>query len=215
MKTLIEDYERRLDTITETIETTKDTGSRNDIAKMARLNAKQSEYRTFIAELGKAQRRADEAEQEEIDRIATITRLYYRYKKTSDDEIREHLKDVKIVKRELHAGGKVTKYYPLNAKAMKTIKAKPRNVSLTFDATEVNMKAVSGLEEYKTVTYLCKSSSRFFLKPDIGEIFDALDFHDLICEGKFDAICFLNGYETLPNTDGEHHIMHAILLKKK
>jgi len=51
MKILIEDYQRRLKTITKTIETTTDTGSRNDIAKMARLNAKASEYRTFIAEM--------------------------------------------------------------------------------------------------------------------------------------------------------------------
>lgn len=51
MKTLIEDYKRRLATITEMIETTSDTGSRNDIAKMARLKAKEGEYRTFIAEL--------------------------------------------------------------------------------------------------------------------------------------------------------------------
>jgi len=85
---------------------------------------------------------------------------------------------------------------------------------LTFDATEINTRAISGLEEYKTVMYLCKSTSRFFLKPDIGEIFDALDFHDLFIEDKFDAICFLDGYETLPNTDGEHHLMQALLLKK-
>ena len=87
MKTLIEDYERRLATITEVIETTKDTGSRNDIAKMARLNAKQSEYRTFISELEREVRKAEEAETEEIDKISTHTRLYYRYKKTSDDKI--------------------------------------------------------------------------------------------------------------------------------
>jgi len=64
-ETLANLNERRLDTITETIETTSDNGSQNDIAKMARLKAKQSEYRTFIAELSKAQRRADEAEQQE------------------------------------------------------------------------------------------------------------------------------------------------------
>ena len=56
MKELIEDYKRRLVTITEVIETTTDTGSINDIAKMARLKAKQSEYRTFIAELERSYR---------------------------------------------------------------------------------------------------------------------------------------------------------------
>jgi len=56
MEELINDYKRRLVTITETIETTKDTGSRNDIAKMARLKAKQGEYETFIAELQRSYR---------------------------------------------------------------------------------------------------------------------------------------------------------------
>ena len=49
MEEIINDYKRRLATITEAIETTRDTGSRNDIAKIARLKAKQGEYQTFIA----------------------------------------------------------------------------------------------------------------------------------------------------------------------
>jgi len=211
MEKLLEDYERRLDTITETIETISNNGSPNDIGKMARLNAKASEYRTFIAELNKVVRKADEEEAEEEDRITILCRLYYGYEKISDDDIRDYLKSIKIVKREKQAGGTVTKYYPLNAASMKKIKARPRTISLTFDAEKITPRAISGFEEYKTVTYLCKSSSRFFLKPDIGEIFDAIDFHDLMSL-KFDAICFLNGYETLPNTDGKHHIMYALLL---
>jgi hypothetical protein len=211
MKILIEDYERRLNTIEETIKITSNTGSQHDIAKMARLNAKAREYRTFISELNEAQRRVDEAEAQEEDRISTLARLYYRYGKTSNNDIREYLKHIKIVKMEKHAGGTVTKYYPLNTKSMKDIKANPRNISLTFDASEITPRAIAGLKVYKTVTYLCKSTSRFFLKPDIGEIFDAIDFHDLYGD-KFDAICFSTNYETLPNTDGEHHIMEAILL---
>jgi len=215
MRTLIEDYERRLKTAEETIATTTNTGSDNDIAKMARLNAKASEYRTFIAELYKAERRAHEQieqqQKEEQEKIELLCHLYYRYKKTEDQEIRDYLKTIKIVKMEKQAGGTITKYYPLNAESMKKIKAKPRNVSLTFDAGKITPRAISGYEEYKTVTYLSKSTSRFFLKPDIGEIFDAIDFHDLM-GGDFDAICFNTGYETLPNTDGEHHIMTATLL---
>lgn len=144
----------------------------------------------------------------------TLSGLYYKYKKTDDEEIRQHLKDIKIVKREKHAGGQITKYYPLNGKSIKKIKTKPRNVSLTFDAEKVSLRAIGGLEEFKTITYLCKSTSRFFLKPDIGEILDQIDFRDLM-GNEIAAICFLNGYETLPDTDGEHHLMTAILLKKK
>ena len=57
MKELIEDYQHRLQTITEVIKTTTNNGSQNDIAKMARLNAKASEYRTFIGELERVLRK--------------------------------------------------------------------------------------------------------------------------------------------------------------
>lgn len=215
MKTLIEDYERRLKTAEKMIETTSNNGSQHDSEKMVRLRTKAGEYRNIIAELDKVEskvnRQMDELRKEEQEKIELLCRLYYGYKKTEDNEISDYLKNVKIVKMEKHAGGKITKYYPLKAAEMKKIKAEPRNISLTFDATEISTKAISGYEVYKTVTYLCKSTSRFFLKPDIGEIFDAIDFHDLM-GGDFDAICFNNGYETLPNTDGEHHIMRATLL---
>ncbi len=51
MKQLIEDYKRRLGTAEEMIATTKDSGSRNDIAKMERLKTKAANYRTFITEM--------------------------------------------------------------------------------------------------------------------------------------------------------------------
>lgn len=56
MKILIEDYQRRLKTAEEMIETTKNTGSINDQKKLERLNTKASEYRTFIAELEREMR---------------------------------------------------------------------------------------------------------------------------------------------------------------
>lgn len=57
MKDLIEDYKRRLATITEVIDGFKSNGSINDISKDARLKTKQSEYRTIIAELERTNRR--------------------------------------------------------------------------------------------------------------------------------------------------------------
>lgn len=211
MNKLIEDYEDKLEKVLETIETTSNTGSIKDIEKMARLNAKANEYRTFISELQMVMRQQEIAKAEEDDKIAILAGLYYKYKKTDDDKIREYLDEIKIVKMEKHAGGAITKYYPLNANSMKKIKESPRRTSLTFDAEKVSQKAVSGLEVYKTIPYLCKSTSRFFLKPDIGEIFDAIDYRDLL-GNKFHAICYNTNYETLPNTDGEHHIMQVTLL---
>lgn len=140
--------------------------------------------------------------------------LYYRYKRASDKEILECLDKVKIIRKTHKGEGTVFGYYPLNAKSMKKIKEKPRGYSLTFDATETTNTPIKGLEEYKTIKFLCKSTSRFFLKPDIGEVIDQIELYDRFPWG-FDAIYVKDGYETLPGTDGEHHIMEAVLLKKK
>jgi hypothetical protein len=68
------------------------------------------------------------------------------------------------------------------------------------------------LKEYKTIRYLVKSSSRFFLKPDVGEIFDQIHFTDLY-DSKIKAIQYLSDiYEPVLDTEGEHYIMEAKLL---
>jgi hypothetical protein len=51
MKTLIEDYERRLKSVEDMLNNFKSSGSINDIRKDERLKTKASEYRTLIAEL--------------------------------------------------------------------------------------------------------------------------------------------------------------------
>lgn len=96
---------------------------------------------------------------------------------------------------------------------MNKILEKPRNVSLTFDATETSDTPIEGLKEFKKIKYLVKSTSRFFLKPDIGEIFDQIHFRDL-WSNNIKAIVFDgNAYDCLPDTDGEHFIMTATLLE--
>ena len=51
MKELIEDYKRKLKTVTDMLLKMKDSGSVNDIKKFERLNTKASEYRSFIVDL--------------------------------------------------------------------------------------------------------------------------------------------------------------------
>lgn len=51
MKELIEDYQRRLKTVQETIKPLEGGESRAQVELHNRLNTKASEYRTFIAEL--------------------------------------------------------------------------------------------------------------------------------------------------------------------
>ena len=142
----------------------------------------------------------------------SISGLYYRYKKTSDDDIRKHLSNIKIVVLQNKGVGTIQGYYPLSDKSIAKILEKPRNISLSFDAVETSDNCIENLKEYKTIKYLVKSTSRFFLKPDVGEIFDQIYYRDLF-DNKIKAIQYLSSpLETLEDTDGEHFILEAKLL---
>jgi hypothetical protein len=138
----------------------------------------------------------------------SISGLYYNYGNVDDANIRKCLNNIKIVIQK--KTGNKTQYYPLTDKFLKKVSKKPRNFSIRFDPT-ISKDAITGLEKYKTITYLVKSSSRFILKPDIGEVFDQIRFDELYCD-KLKAISLNEGYELLPDTQGEHFIMTATLL---
>lgn len=147
-----------------------------------------------------------------MEKELSIAGLYYRYKRYTDDNVRQYLSKIKLVRKEHKGVNSVFGYYPLTDTAMEKILKKPRNVSLSFDATETADTPLEGLTEWKTITYLVKSTSRFFLKPDIGEILDQIDYVDLLTDGKIKAICYNDDYETLEGTDGEHFLCTATLL---
>ena len=140
----------------------------------------------------------------------SIPGLYYRYGKVSDDEIRQHLQKTKIVVYKNLGEGTIQGYYPLNEKSIDKIKNNPRQVSLTFDAIDTEVVHIEGLKASKRICFLVKSSSRFFLKPDIGEVFDAIPWQNLL-HNPYKAIRVDEGYDTLEDTDGEHHLMTATL----
>jgi hypothetical protein len=138
------------------------------------------------------------------------TKLYYNYKKTSDQQIRDYLKEIKILVVGNKGKGTVHGFYELADKSLKKILAKPRENSLTFDATEKgNYVGELPWKELGTITFLCKSTSRFFLKPDIGEVFDQIPWEWFHITPKMKGIEVLSGYETIPDTEGEHHFMRA------
>jgi hypothetical protein len=136
----------------------------------------------------------------------SIAGLYYNYKKTTDDEIRKFLSRVKIVK--LTNKG----YYPLSDEALNDILPNPRGKSLTFDATSIGTEPITGLRKYKEITFLVKSTSRFFLKPDVGEIIDQLSFTDFRSDSVKAILFQPSEVSGLDDTQGEHFIMKAILL---
>lgn len=138
--------------------------------------------------------------------IADIAKLYYRYQTHSDEQIAYYLDKVTFVKK------KKGKYRKLKKKWIEGIKHKPRKMSINFASDNISKNKVVGLEVVDTIYYLVKSSSRFFLKADVGEIFDAMGYDFQWPE--FDYIeVDCDYYETLPNTDGEHHLMRVNLLK--
>lgn len=129
--------------------------------------------------------------------------LYKRYKSRSLDEIRTYLKHIKIV--QFIGGG----YFAINKKSMVGIKNKPRNVSFTFNSELMTEENSLDLTVYKTIPFLVKSSSRFFLKPDIGEVFDQIDDVDI---NQISAIYVNENESQVVNSEGDHFLMDAVLL---
>jgi len=146
--------------------------------------------------------------------LEKIINLYYKYGKTTDDDIRKHLSKISLVAEKNLGVGTYHGYYPLSTEAMEKVNSNPRGTSLTFDATATSDIPFLDLVEIKTVEFLVKSTSRFFLKPDVGEIFDQISFRDLLHD-NIKAICLNKGYQELPKTDGEHFILSATLFTIK
>jgi len=144
-----------------------------------------------------------------------ICRLYYGYKKTTKEQILKRLESVKIVVLENKGVGTIYGYYQLSEEAMTKIVNDPRGQSLTFDAYTTSDNLMPGLVVAKECLFLVKSTSRFFLKPDIGEVLDAISFHDWRSHNIV-ALCIVKGsHEELPGTDGEHFLMTVQLLEPK
>ncbi len=102
--------------------------------------------------------------------------LYGTYGRTSDEEIRELLGRVEIVRETNKGVGSVHGFYNMNGDDLEKIRKAPRRTSHTWEH-EPN-KLVEGLREYKRIPFLVKSSSHMLLKPDIGEVFDAMSDED-------------------------------------
>lgn len=146
----------------------------------------------------------------------SVSGLYYRYKKTSDEKIREYLSQYKIVIEKNNGIGTLHGNYPLTESAMTRIGQILRTKGFNFDeeASRTEDQPMEGLTEWKTFKYLVKSNSRFTLNVDIGEIFDQIHWEDLFYPNTFKAILFsTKEYTELPDTQGEHFILTAKLLK--
>lgn len=139
-----------------------------------------------------------------------LEKLYKNYKKMSTDDIQKHLETIKIVKLEHQGIGTIYGYYPIADKDLKKVAKDPRGFSYTFDSKTGN-EPILDLKEMKQIPFLVKSSSRFFLKPDIGEVFDQIPEEDLT-SGKITAVCInMGSQETLDSADGSEFLMVATL----
>lgn len=151
-----------------------------------------------------------------MEKEKSISGLYYRYGKVDDNKLRDYLTRYKIVIEKNNGIGTLHGYYPLADSAIAIISEKLRTIGFNMD--EETMKTedqpIEGLTEWKTFKYLVKSTSRFSLKVDIGEIFDQIHWQDLFYKNEFKAILFSSAnYMELPDTQGEHFVLTAKLLK--
>lgn len=144
----------------------------------------------------------------------SVSGLYYRYGRTEDAQLKEWLGKIQVCHL-LPAPGRPLLPYPLVKQ--KLIRSKPRNVSITFDAVDVVPEPLEFSQTGDTFAFLVKSTSRFFLKPDIGEVIDQLTYdqrmqvqHGMVAGIGID----ISDYMVLPETDGEHFIMWATIFLK-
>ena len=137
-----------------------------------------------------------------------LAKLNKNYRKTTNAEIRNLLDKIVIVEETNKGKGSVVGYYTADDETMTKIRKTPRNVSHTFDFKP--NKLVKGLKEFKRITFLVKSSSRFFLKPDIGEVFDQMSEED---KTRTKAICNIDGSEDIPCDNLDQFLCVAALLE--
>lgn len=139
-----------------------------------------------------------------------LEKLRANYDTAGDGRIRRILNRVTPVVIGDKGMDTVRGYYALNAEKLAEVKAKPRQISYPFSTGELG-EHMPGLRELREIKFYVKSSSRFFLKPDIGEVFDQLTDEDL--EGV-DAVYIVRGSEAIANNEGDEFVMLAKLLAR-
>ncbi len=143
-----------------------------------------------------------------------IKQMLKNYGTVTDEQIREALNRIQIVILDNKGIGTIHGYYTIPKKKIKEIQKDPRSISLVwFDNDVKATDLIENLELYKEIIFYIKSSSRFFLKPDIGEVFDQINPEDL---SNINAICVkTDDYIEVDNGNGDHFVMTAHLLKHK
>lgn len=142
----------------------------------------------------------------------TITKMYENYGKVSDEKIREYLTKIKLVRKGHKGVNSVFGYYEISNETLQRILNKPRGFGYNMDENNTQETLLSNLKPFKTIPFICKSSSRFILKADIGEVFDQID-EKFLEENRIRGIDLTVGsYQGIADTEGEHFLMSVTLL---
>ena len=141
-----------------------------------------------------------------------MARLKSNYGKTTDIQIRGLLNSINIVMLTHKGIGTMYGYYTLGEEKIREIIARPRNISHAFSPGQPGL-CIPYLEVKETIPFFVKSSSRFFLKPDIGEVFDQMTDEQ---KDTATAICIVRNSEIeVDNGNGDHFLMSAEILGPK
>lgn len=136
-----------------------------------------------------------------------IAQLYYRYEKRSNEELKNFLGPIILLEKN------GDKFYALTIKSKEKILKSPRGYAINWGDLAKEENPIENYTIYKTVTFLVKSSSRFCLKADIGEVVDQLSFDDFHVSGIKGICVNKDEYKLLEGTQGEHFLMTATLFK--
>jgi hypothetical protein len=103
----------------------------------------------------------------------------------------------------------------MNSDLLDEVKKYPRNVALNFEPDRYSKIPADDLTSIKCINFLVQSSSRFFLKADVGEIIDQMDTNDQY-DNRIKGIAIDTEFHSeLSGTAGEHFLMIAHLLVEK
>lgn len=140
-----------------------------------------------------------------------ISGLYYHYDRYNEAEIQMYLKKIDVVRYNKDAY--TEDYYVLNKESKKSIIEKPYNIVINMLDEENYDTLRQDLEPYLQFEFLVKSTSRFIVKCTINEVLSQLDT-TILGNTKLKAIEIFDDFKVLDDTDGEHFIATAQLLKQ-
>ena len=142
-------------------------------------------------------------------RFVDIGNLMKNYGKTPDEEIKSLLNSISLLVM-IHKKVRTNfGIYEISEAQLNIVKLELRNYSFTFNPS--TRKYRKDVNPYRLINLLIKSQSPFYIKPDVGEIFDQMTVKE---KKRTRAVCInLNSGLPLRNSKDGKFIVQCILFE--